>query len=267
MGAMPYQSGMRRLVNRKGSDGTVYVSCADLNATGLTVAMGRRDGKPQVTPWKRSAGAIPFAVFPDRDHGSIVRPDQGDTRLGDLILRFLRLDGRADLRDFAGDCEGLTRKSLPRGMPAEENHHSYQHVVSRLHDDLGLPVPDYFLEFFEQARSQADEKLVDELMVSMHSQVLEYVHAYRDDSTHPSLLFDTTELMRVLSGGKRLMFSLSAAPPGPLIEYSAGAGNDVGELAVGPQNTQFWRPNQTLLLDLVIERTQADRVFRLHRAD
>lgn len=206
-------------------------------------------------------------MFPDRDHGSIIRPDQGDARLGELILRFLRLDGRDDLRDFAGDCEGLTRQTLPWGTPSDKTFHSYQHLVSRVHDDVGLPVPDYFLEFFEQARSRADENRVDELMVTMHTQVLAYVHAYRDDNTYRSLLFDTTELTRVLAGGGRLMFSLSAAPPGPLIEYNAGAGNDVGELSVGPQNTRFWRPNQTLLLVLLIERTQADKVFRLHRAE
>jgi len=265
MGATPYQSGMRQLVNRKGSDGTVYVSCADLNTTGLTVNLGRKLDKPLVTPWKRSASVIPFAVFPERDHSSITRPDKGDARLGEMILRFLRLDSAAGVRDFAGDCEGLTRETLPWGSPSDEEFHSYQHVVSRVHDDLGLPVPDYFLEFFEQAITQADEKRVDELMITMHTQVLKYVHTYRDDNTYRSLLFDTTDLMRVLSSGSRLMFSLAAASPGPLIEYSAGAGNDVGELAVGPQNKQFWRPNQTLLLDLVIERCQADKVFRLHR--
>jgi hypothetical protein len=104
-------------------------------------------------------------------------------------------------------------------------------------------------------------------MVEVHNDIIEDVHSFGDDTSYRSLIFDLTDLRKLLvDSGKELMFSLSAAPLSNLIGYSCDQKNDVGEFPLNPENTKFWRPNQTLLVDLMIERRQGtadEKAFRL----
>jgi hypothetical protein len=133
---------------------------------------------------------------------------------------------------------------------------------------LGYPVTDYFVEFYERPQNLADENTVDDLMVQVHADIIENVHAYANDQSYRSLIFDLTDLNKALADGGKLMFSLSAAPLSKLIGFTAGQNdNDVSELAVDLASGQsFWHPNQTLLADLKIERTQAADAFTLQPA-
>ena len=267
VGSRPYQTGLRKLVDKNGGDGTVYVCTANLNAAGVSMRFGRQDQPVAVSPWASAAQPIAFGVFPDRDHGSITRPDQGDGNLGDAIVRFLQLASAADYAAYAAECDQRTAATLPAN-PTKEIYHSYQNLVARVTDDLGYPVADYFLEFYERPKRPADETRIDQLMVRIHAQILEDVHVYDNDHSYRSLIFDLTDLGKALADGKELMFSLSAAPLSKLIGFTAGQDyNDVGELAVDLASGRgFWRPNQTLLADLRIERTQTAEAFTLERA-
>lgn len=267
VGSKPYQSGLRRLADRNGGDGTVYVCTANLNATGITLKFGRKNEATEVTPWSRTAQPIAFGVFPDRDHESITLPEQGKKSLGAMILRFLRIDDEAAYRAFSTDCDTLTAETLP-ASPSEKIFHTYQNLAAHVIDDLGYGVSDYFLEFYEKAKSPADELKVDRLMIKIHEEVLETVHVFGPDPSYRSLLFDLTDLRKAITGGKKLMFSLSAAPLSTLISFAAGEENDVGELALHGQSGQsFWRDNQTLLADLQIERQQTENVFTLEAVE
>jgi len=267
VGSRPYQTGLRKLVDKNGGDGTVYVCTANLNAAGVSLRFGRQDQPVVVSPWACAAQPIAFGVFPDRDHGSITRPDQGDASLGDFIVRFLQLASATDYAAYTGDCDQLTAATLPR-EPTAEIYHTYQNLVAHVTDDLGYPVTDYFLEFYERAQGPADANVVDDLMVQVHAEILEAVHVYDNDHSYRSLIFDLTDLGKALADGEKLMFSLSAAPLSKLIGFTAGQNyNDVGELAVDLAAGQgFWRPNQTLLADLTIERTQTEQAFTLLQA-
>jgi hypothetical protein len=267
VGSRPYQTGLRKLVDRNGGDGTVYVSTANLNTAGISIHFHRQDQPAEVAPWPCTAQPIAFGVFPDRDHESITRPDQGDASLGDSIVRFLQLASVADYTAFSADCDLRTAATLPAN-PTADFYHTYQNLVTRVTDDLGYPVTDYFLEFYERPQSPADENTIDDLMVQVHADIIEGVHAYANDQSYRSLIFDLTDLNKALANGGKLMFSLSAAPLSKLIGFTAGQNyNDVSELAVDLASGQsFWRPNQTLLADLMIERTQAADAFTLQPA-
>jgi len=263
VGSKPYQSGLRQLADRNGGDGTVYVCTANLNASGLTIKFGRKGEPTEVAAWPRTAQPIAFGVFPDRDHASIARPDRGKKSLGATVLRFLQLEDEEGYREYTATCDALTAETLPE-KPTEKIFHTYQNLAARVTDDLGFGVADYFLEFYEKAKVPADETKIDRLMVKIHGEVLEGVHVFGPDPSFRSLLFDLTDLKKAVAGGKKLMFSLSAAPLSPLVSFAAGEQNDVGELALhGAAGQSFWRDNQTLLADLQIERQQNERVFTL----
>jgi hypothetical protein len=73
-----------------------------------------------------------------------------------------------------------------------------------------------------------------------------------------------TQVLNALELASPYTRHLSAAPLGQLIGSSAGAANDISESPVDETNTRFWRPNGTLMLDLVIERTQNENMFGLY---
>ena len=266
VGSQPYQLGLRKLVDKNGGDGTVYVCTANLNTAGMTIRFHHLDEKPDVSPWPRAAQPIAFGVFPDRDHASITRPDQGDPSLGDAIVRFLRLASVAGYAAFSAECDQRTAVTLP-AEPTKDIYHTYQNLVARVTDDLGYPVDDYFLEFYEHPQRPADANKIDDLMVQVHAEILEDVHVYGNDHSYRSLIFDLTDLNKALADGEKLMFSLSAAPLSKLIGFTAGKNyNDTSELAVDRASGQsFWRPNQTLLADLTVERTQTEQAFTLQK--
>jgi len=265
VGSKPYQTGLRQIVDKNGGDGTVYVCTANLNATGIALNLGRKGDKPVAQVWERAAEPIALGVFPDRDHGSITRPDQGDPQLGQFILDFLHLDSTPDYRAYSQRCDALTATTLPTATPpAADIFHTYQNLVARVTDDLGFSVADYFLEFYERPGSARDEKRVDDLMVTIHTEILESVHVYGNDSSYRSLLFDLTDLAKILANDEELVFSLSAAHLSDLIGYSAGADNDIGEYPVDDlARSPFWQANSTVLLDVCIERTQSADTFKL----
>ncbi|HEX2099503.1 MAG TPA: hypothetical protein VHF69_02500, partial [Candidatus Synoicihabitans sp.] len=265
VGSKPYQEGLRQIVDRNGSDGTVYVCTSNLNASGLTLRFGRANEDTRVDEWPCSAKPVAFGVFGDRDHETITRPDQGKRNFGSLILEFLRLASAEEYQAYTQRCAELTAQTLPPKAD-RKIFHTYQNLAARVVDDLGFPVKDYFLEFYEKPAKTADELKIDKLMIKIHREVLEDVHTYGPDPSYRSLLFDLSDLRKTLGSSKRLMFSLSAAPLGPLVSFSAGANNDVSELALtGAQAKSFWRDNQTLVADLVIQRLQAEKVFQLQQ--
>ncbi len=267
VGSKPYQEGLRQLVDKNGGDGTVYVCTANLNVTGMSLALGRKNSVPSPALWPRSAGPIAFGVFPNHDHASITRPDL-DKPLGDMVLEFLQLEDAAAYGNFLNKCAALTAATLPTPPappPTQDIFHTYQNLVAHVKDDLGFPVKDYFLEFFEKAATPADETTEDDLMVKIHTEILEDVHVYEDDPSYRSLLFDLTDLRAALATGEKLVFSASAAQLSKLIGFAAGATNDVGEYPIDDiDGSDFWQENQTMLLELELERTQAPETFQLY---
>jgi hypothetical protein len=106
--------------------------------------------------------------------------------------------------------------------------------------------------------------------VEVHSSIIEEVHNFSGDASYRSLIFDLTDLKKLLiDSGKELMFSLSAAPLSKLIGYSCDQENNVGEFPLNPQNTMFWRPSETLMVDVIVERRQGsptEKAFQLKKS-
>jgi pimeloyl-ACP methyl ester carboxylesterase len=265
VGSQPYQGALRRLVDKDGTDGTVYVCTANLNATGLSLNFKANSQVPTVRTWPKSASPIPLAVFPNRDHASIIRPDTLDPELGSFIVKFLRLD-LANYQEFADACDARTRQTLP-ASPDRSTLHTFQNLVSRVTDDLGMSIPDYFLEFYERPHTPEEAVTIDDLMVKLHTDVLQTVHNYKKDESYRSFIFDLTTLNGAIGGGEELVFSLSAANPSHTIGYSVGNADSLGELPLDKDSASyplFWRPNETLLMDITVERTQDAKLFNLY---
>ena len=234
VGTHPYDDLATRLTNENGSDGTVRVAAANLNAVGVTVDFTGDPGRleePLFTPWERrggdDAGEFPLAVLPDRDHGSVVRPAEPgyardpevQARLGELIVRALRVRTVDDYGRVAKDWSKITAETRNlAGLSKEAQRHrdhffkkggvggqcfnEHFQVLVRAVDDFGAPVPDYFLAFMPQWKKRRAFGLGSRLpreSVFFHDEVLSDVHRHRREPANLCMYMDRYDLMR--SGG------------------------------------------------------------------
>lgn len=228
VGTHPYAGLAEKLTNENGSDGTVRVAAANLNAQGITIDFSGAPGNlldPVLTRWGRRGADedFPLAVLPDRDHGNIVLPEdaghskdaEAQARLGQIILQALKVNTPtqyAKVRDAWVEITESTRKLAgmkdeaqkardgffrKRGTPAEYFHEYYQ-VNVRLLDEFGEPIPDYFLSFMPKQKHHwySLKKTFTPAGTYFHNEVLEGVHEYRGDRSRRSLFIDRFDLMR-----------------------------------------------------------------------
>jgi len=296
-GSHPYPSKLRQIVNENGTDGTVRVPAANLNAHGVTIDFAADEENPPLTPWPtRQAVDFPLAVVPDRTHASIIDPDGGDialkpgtappARLGEAILAALACPDDAGAyqeigarwRDISEATAALAgdnarRAALFKRETPPEYFHQYLQVNVRVTDDHGEDVGDYFLEF-----SGPEEEKGDRSAVYFHREVLEHVHVNGTDPSLRCLFVDRTDLLANYYGqirgkaDKVLTMSVSAAPPGRNVTYfsneKVGAkGSVTVHLEEETKAERRWlRRNTTHFVHIVIPRHPKEGVFRLTRA-
>jgi pimeloyl-ACP methyl ester carboxylesterase len=257
-GTAPYSDFMRSTVHENGSDGTVRVSTANLNAHYFTLDFGDIT-KPNFSPRPRNVAAIAFAVF-DRDHTEIHDPNAKEQMelWQKTVLDALTIDSR-DYRRHVTQCNNLTKKTLADGISGKNKEwfHQYQHVVFRVHDQFGEAIPDYVVEFYQE-----DDDPKDKVFNKVHSEILEKVTANSSDASYRSFLFDTTDLCKYLDSATEpdIQMSISAANISKRILYR----NPVSGIAVFiGKNRDFLFPNEPVLVDVTLHREQAAEVFKL----
>lgn len=293
-GTHPYPSSLRQIVNENGADGTVRVPAANLNVHGITIDFAADETNPTLTEWPLRHGDLefPFAVLPDRTHGSIITPEDNDVksadanqaRLGELILQALNCPGPSQYAVIQKEWQALSEATAELALdPAKLNEvfpkpkwweifkgetptdffHQYLQVIVTVVDDHGADVPDFFLEFFgPDAKS-------DREAVYFHSQVLEAVAV---NGPRRCFYVDRTDLVQnyyelIPAGGKKAVaMSISAAPPGDNVSYfGASKVGAAGELVVHDEAGEHrrLRRNCTHFVKIVIPRTPKNNVFKL----
>jgi pimeloyl-ACP methyl ester carboxylesterase len=292
VGSHPYAGVLQEITNEDGSDGTVRVAAANLDAVGATIDFSVDESNPTFTPWPRRFDfPIPLAVLPARTHGSIINPDKGDIEtaddyrdpLGDLILEALDCADFAEYGaiaqkwdDLSEDTAALARdvERRRRLLPDDdeddsaEYFHQYLQTVVRVVDDHGAQVDDYFLELFGPSGVKGDDAFV-----YLHREVLERVDTNSLDSSRRCLFVDRTDLVEryyrdFFKDPKDgvLLMSISAAPPGDNVRYfgryQRGASGNVQLHAEDPDGRRLHR-NKTHFVEIVIPRVPADKVFKL----
>jgi hypothetical protein len=261
-------SGLRAIANEDGSDGTVRISTANLNASRISAQL---DDKQQliVTPSiVESNGKIAFAIVDKFNHGSITlnedvspNPDHPFER---ILFRALSVTDAAYDSDFAWQTElnnalGTTTNKTPL----------LQNVVVRLRDHVGNSIDDYFVEFY---RKGGDDHQFEQ---ALYCQFLKSVHAYSDDSSYRSLYVDVGELTRMRSTRgtmfKKLFISIAAKPVylpetklTQPVGYAPVSENSTGGLQLDEaQLDRVFQPHRTTFVDISLTRKLSESVFKL----
>jgi len=191
------------------------------------------------------------------DHGTITlnrprsRLTQAQQGVREAIVRALTV--RAE--DFAGYCEECA--AATSALTGEDG---YQNTVVRVRDQLGDPVEDYLLEFYDPARPDGGAAAV-----RLHREGVEHLHVNRGSPSYRCFYLSTKVFRRE---ARRL--------PGPLA-LSLTAEPDLEENPVGYRTlsddaiddflldestlARLLQPHRTLFLEIVLERRQRRGVF------
>lgn len=297
VGTRGYKELARQLVNEDGADGTVRVAAANLNVRGITLDLAQGDGTLVATQWtRRFAEPIPCAVLPDRDHTSIVHPDDADDggdvavpeKVGDLILAALScadiIAYRALASAWSGDDAASISERTAKAWPAaralqgllpgpysEGTYHQYMQIVVHVVDDHGADVTDYFLEY-----PSSDSLEADPAATYFQRNVLEKVSVNSRNSARRTLYVDRTDLMNGYypkTSTQQLLMRVVAANIGPNVGYFSAPGaqhddasNNLIRLHSQNQAERWLSRNQTHLVKIIIPRVAVDDVFALKRA-
>jgi hypothetical protein len=147
--------------------------------------------------------------------------------------------------------------------------HPFQNSVVQVRDDAGQPVPDYFLEIFMKtpAKNVVDKSSTREIQ----ERAIESVHAYGGLTAFRSLHVDVTEIERIVKAdpknptGRPVYVAVTALPDinrTKTVGYRTVGYDDIGSIEIRPEQLgAFFAPDRTLLVELVLKREQAERVF------
>jgi hypothetical protein len=267
-------SGISGAANQPGTDGTVRVATANLNATYFKFDFthprppaGEEPPPGKLLPPVEPNGLAAFARIPEENHSTIAfkdgGPDNVDTR--GLIKQALQVTD-ADFEAFAHRLAVYSDLARADVDDWDTYRHSFQDTVVRLRDDFGQPVNDYFLEVFAK---RDDGRPDDATTCRIQEEVVQTVHANDRDPSQRSLHLNATALGAILGKDRPLYISLTAMPDirrTRSVGYSTLRYDDIGSIKLTPQLlARFLQPDRTVLVDILISRRQEDRVFRFSK--
>lgn len=259
-------TGISAAANENGTDGTVRVATANLNASLVSLNFASDPQNPPQPKVQAASGPTAFARIPEDNHSTVALKDRGPRNpvTLDFIKRALTVDDNG-FGQLVADLAAFSDTARQQGA-GKAFTQGYQDTVVRLSDQLGYFVRDYFLEVF--CKTPDEQKVDDKLTRVIQEEVFAKVHAYGDNAAYRSLLFNTTALQgRVLQGNRPMFISVTAMPDirkTKTVGYSTFGFDDIGSIRLGPERLRkLFQPDRTVLVDMKLRREQTDKVFRL----
>lgn len=259
--------GVSSLANEPGSDGTVYVSTANLNCAHVEIHFPAGDRVPRLKSIRTSKGETAFLVMDGFDHSSIALKDgghKGNSQLIGNIITALSIGNAAQFKDWITHCQEQTVAVLKANESSTDDYrHGFQNTVFRVKDDHGFHVLDYVIEFYHDV----ERGFADTLAALFNKKAVSKVHAYGDNSAYRSFMINCTALYKIIKKEKEaLRISLSAMPDlndeNTLVGYRSFGNNDIGQVDLKPAViSEFFTPNRTLFVDITLTREQKDELF------
>ncbi|BBI99895.1 hypothetical protein FGKAn22_15880 [Ferrigenium kumadai] len=255
-------SGVAAIANEEGSDGTVRISTANLNASKLEMVL---DEGQRVTSIKRKDvnGSIAFGILEQENHSTITLRDEGprNPNTVDLIIGALTTTDDS----FSETGTSFPWQTTIDATTVNEQSDRFQNTVTYLRDDLNQDVRDYFVEFYRKGKP--DEHFEKEL----YERFIDAVHPYEDNPAYRSMYLNLDELDDIQKqlGINNLFISLTAQPlynpPKTPVGYLSLSQNQTGGLKLsGEQLPDFFKAHRTLLIDITITRKVGEKVFRIN---
>lgn len=266
VGTAAYPGALKSTMHENGSDGTVRVATANLQASYFKIDFKDADKIPDFVEMRRNVGDLALAVF-HRNHGNIIDPKEQTQHAEweSTLISALTL-APSDYPQHVQRCQSLTDQTFAEGIsgPNSEWYHRFQHVVFRVHDQHGTPIDDFIIEFYQEPKDAGDH-----VFKEINTNTLEKVTKNQRAANHRSFFFDLTELEDYLNSPAKPVvdMSISAAHISRRIRFRNPR---YGVEVFRAENPTFIRSNQPILVDITLHRDPdtestdpAVNVFRL----
>ena len=162
-------SGLRGIVNEKGTDGTVRLAATALNTRKIELDMttaATRDEPIErlvTAPW--SEPDVPMIALDRQNHGTIMSDPTATTV--DLVLSALAVE---DEPQYDAWCASATRGSQRVIDAAREagDLRRWQQLVFHVQDERGHGVRDYFIDFVYRGKDQRRWRVLEDVAMDVH---------------------------------------------------------------------------------------------------
>lgn len=253
---------------KAGTDGTVRICGTSLNIRQILLSFV--EGAPKTTPITGTRFSnIPFAVFNGLNHGSIIDPGENAFKSGPapLIKKALtEVNSIETYKAVANEFDAISKANYARieDKPQEK----YQQFFFRVRDDADCLVEDFFLDFLVLNQDGTDNNdLTREFDEKFESEF--YTHSA--DSAHRVMMINCNMLRGFLAKltdtGTKLAFDLTAKTPLPDVRYIEAKFVVYDGATQKPDDQSFLIPNTTILVDIVLDRTQKDKLLKVKTGD
>jgi|HigsolmetaAR203D_1030402.scaffolds.fasta_scaffold03433_7 hypothetical protein len=260
-------TGIQSIANEDGSDGTVRIGTANLNAALVKVVFPPGPVAPQVQ-FRRPAGAAAFAIVDGDNHSDITmknKPSKSGLR-EELILAALRVKD-SDFPELADDPFPWQDTLDAKAGAAKAASPKRQNTVVHLTDSFGDDVTDFFFEFW---RSERSDNVFEQ---RFYRDVIDDVHVYDGNGSWRALNLDIDRFEALRRdprlGFEKLLVSVFASPAmkgDAKVGYSTATGRDIGAWHVeGRDFAKAFAPHRTLFVDIEIPRVVDPDVFRFRK--
>lgn len=262
--------GISSLANENGSDGTVYVSTANLNCNFLEIDFPSLPKKPKAKAMKSSKGDSAFLVIDNHNHSSVALKDDshsGNTSLLNSIVKALDVSNSAEFKTWINTCANRTRTVMKNNI-SNEYKHGYQNTVFHVRDDQGFDVSDYVVEFYSDAEDD-----LDEFAENFNSTAVYKVHTYADNASYRSFMINCTELYDLLDENDGVLrISFSAMPDindeKTMVGYRTFENEDMGYIELNSTEVkQYFQPNRTLFVEITLTREHKKGLFTIDKVE
>lgn len=251
---------------KPGTDGTVRICGTTLNTRKCHFSFAGNTRIEWVENNKKYAD-IPFVVFDTFNHGNIINAEgkqfHAENRPGALIKESLQVQSLQDYNQLAHRFRQVSTENYKKMKP--EYRDEYQQFFFSVRDDVGLPVEDYFIDFHVQSRNGTLHKTLTE---QFDKQFMTSFYRHSVDSSKRAMLFNCRKLKafrkQLDQSQARLVFDITAVSRLPDVRYKPGYyiiydGNDHSQ----DPATTFIYPNTTTLVDIIMNRTQAEKLLNV----
>lgn len=248
-------SGVAAVANEIGTDGTVRMSCANLNCARVKIDLAA----PGAPTWSRqpAVGQVAFRVLAGENHHTVVAKDGGPNHPETLALMVTALSVTDETFARFGADQARATQALT-GTPR------LHHMVFSVCDQYGQAVPDYFVEWREASGCNTAWS------THFHSQVQHAVHPYAADPSYRSVYLNLDAFEHPdHQGWEALSLAVAATPTlgrhGHQVGFHADPWGGV-RLDFSKADIQTWcQPHQTSLIRLTLKREQRAAIFQLRK--
>jgi hypothetical protein len=276
------ESFFRRFVKQSiklGTDSTIRICGTSLNTRKYTLwLLSNHQTKVSIHRESKFEN-MAFAVFPQYDHGEIIRDAfKGNWQPGELLKEAKNVTNSDQYKTVVNKFSQINQQNYQQERKKNSVFsHEFQQFFFKVYDDTLIPVTDYDIDFFvrdislpitEENPDQVD-KIISRKLYEILNKHGWYVHTV--DRSGRVLMIDYTEVAQFINEdlkddhNKQLILKVRANSPHRGVKFEAEEfivfGHNIQELDTN--KVKFLFPNTTTLVEIIIDRKIQNEVLNM----